>query len=119
MPAKPAHEPEPDATPAPAKTTDTAAAAPDKPETDAVPDGRLPAGVYEFTGPIATQYLEVPLTARPADPGRPATDDEPAVAPTPATVFDWTLSAPGDGRWAPTKKKPNSLPDNAPALPEE
>jgi hypothetical protein len=118
MPAKPAHEPEPDATPAPAKTTDTAPA-PSEPELEAVPAGRLAAGVYEFTGPIATQYLEVPLTARPADPGRPAADDEPAIAATPATVFDWQFSAPGDGRWAPTKKKPNQQPDNAPALPEE
>lgn len=118
MPAKPAHEPEPDVTPAPAKTTDTTAE-PEKPEEEAVPEGRLPAGVYEFTGPIATQYLEVPLTARPADPGRSATDDEPAVPPTPATVFDWPFTAPGDGRWQPTKKKPNQQPDNAPALPEE
>jgi hypothetical protein len=118
MPAKPAHEPEPDATPAPAKTTDTAPA-PETAKADTVPEGRLAPGIYEFTGPIATQYLEVPLTARPADPGRQATADEPAVAPSSATVFDWPLSAPGDGRWAPTKKKPNTLPDNAPALPEE
>lgn len=123
MPAKPAHEPE--RTPAATRTTetdapDTSKAAPAKAEaaTDDVPEGRLPAGVYEFTGTLPTQYLEVPLTARPEDPGRDATDDEPAVPATPATVFDWPFSAPGDGRWKPSKKKPNQLPDNAPADPE-
>jgi hypothetical protein len=33
----------------------------------------------------------------------------------PATVFDWSFSAPGDGRWKPSKKKPNQQPDNTPA----
>lgn len=123
MPAKPAHEPEPDATPAPTKTTN-AAPEPDKPRARTVPPGRLAPGVYEFTGPITTQYLEVPLTARPADPGTPgrsATGDEPEISavPSPATVFDWPFSAPDDGRWQPTKRKPNQQPDNAPANPEE
>src|SRR5947207_484515 len=114
MPAKPAHEPE--RTPAPASTPEPAlesdkkaleATAPDE-----VPEGRQPAGVYEFTGTLPTQYLEVPLTARPETPGRDATDDEPAVPATPATVFDWPFSAPGGGRWKPSKKKPNQQPDN-------
>lgn len=112
-------ESKPDPNPAAPKPTPEPAAAPDKAATCEVPAGRLPAGVYEFTGPIATQYLEVPLTARPADPGRQAEGDDPGVPATPATVFDWPFSAPGDGRWQPTKRKPNQLPDNAPANPEE
>lgn len=126
MPSKPAQEPE--RTPATTRTTDTAPDAAPKEEPakasaeetpqDEVPEGRLPAGVYEFVGTLPTQYLEVPLTARPEDAGRDATDDEPAVPATPATVFDWPVSAPGDGRWKPTKKKPNQQPDNAPADPE-
>ena len=116
MPAKPAQEPEPERTPAAARNPETAAPEPDKAAPHEVPEGRQPAGVYEFTGTIATQYLEVPLTARPAYPGRPATDDEPAVPATPATVFAWPFSAPGDGRWEPTKKKPNQVADNAAPL---
>lgn len=118
----PASKSEPDNTPAtnddtaPKSKPATAAAEPDTPE---VPDGRLAAGVYEFIGSIATQYLEVPLTAHPAYPERPATDDEAAVPAAPATVFDWPFTAPSDGRWQPSKKKPNQLPDNAPANPEE
>ena len=106
MPATAKDEPKPDPTPAPKTTQETVAAAPDTPANE-VPPGRQPAGVYEFTGPIPTLYLEVPLTARPADEDNPA------------TVFDWPFSAPDDGRWQPTKKKPNQLPDNAPADPEE
>jgi hypothetical protein len=124
MPAKPAQEPE--RTPATTSTPepDTATAEPAKATPNEVPEGRLPAGVYEFTGALATQYLEVPLTARPETLGQDAiaaTDDAPAVPAvpaTPATVFDWPFSAPDDGRWKPSKKKPNSLPDNAPADPE-
>lgn len=126
MPAKPAQEPEPERTPATTRTPEQAKAAPDTPTpekaeaaTDDVPEGRLPAGVYEFTGTVATQYLDVPLTTRPADPGRPATDDEPAVPAMPATVFDWPFSAPGDGRWEPSKKKPNQVADNAAPLSTE
>jgi hypothetical protein len=120
MPAKPAQESEPERTPATNRTTeaDTPKSPATAAATDDVPEGRLPAGVYEFTGTLPTQYLEVPLTARPEDPGRDATDDEAAVPATPATVFDWPFSAPGDGRWKPSKKKPNQLPDNAPANPE-
>lgn len=108
MPAKPAQEPE--RTPA-TTSPETAAAEPAKTSAaktakDDVPEGRLPAGVYEFTGALPTQYLEVPLTAHPADGDRAA------------TVFDWPFTAPDDGRWEPTKKKPNQLPDNAPAIPE-
>jgi hypothetical protein len=120
MPAKPAQESErtPAATrtsepadaPGPDTTAPKAAADPDE-----VPEGRLPAGVYEFVGTLATQYLDVPLTAHPEIPGRDATDDEPAVPAIPATVFHWPFSAPGDGRWKPSKKKPNQQPDNAPA----
>jgi hypothetical protein len=110
MPAKPAQEPEPEHAPAPARTeaASTVVAKPTaaKATPDDVPAGRLPAGVYEFTGPLPTQYLEVPLTAHPATADREA------------TVFAWPVSAPDDGRWQPTKKKPNSLPDNAPALSE-
>lgn len=122
MPSKPAQEPE--RTPATTRATDDA---PEQPtatepaktaEADEVPEGRLPAGVYEFVGTVPTQYLEVPLTARPENPGQDATDDEPAVPATPATVFDWPFHAPGDGRWKPSKKKPNQQPDNAPADPE-
>ena len=125
MPTKPAQEPEP--APVATRAAEGAAPTPDVPQPDKaapndapndVPKGRLAAGVYEFTGPLATQYLEVPLTARPENPGRDATDDEPAIPATAATVFDWSFSAPDDGRWKPTKKKPNQLPDNAPANPE-
>jgi hypothetical protein len=105
MPATAKDEPKPDPTPTPKTTPETTA--PDKLAANDVPPGRQPEGAYEFTGPIPTQYLEVPLTARPAD------------ADNPATVFDWPFSAPDDGRWQPTKKKPNQLPDNAPANPEE
>lgn len=106
MPAKtpPEPDPTPAATdPAPAKDAETA---PSPQPAPVVPPGRLPAGTYEFTGPLPTQYLEVPLTAYPADADRDA------------TVFAWPVTAPDDGRWKPTKKKPNSLPDNAPASPE-
>jgi hypothetical protein len=121
MPSKPAQEPE--RTPAETRATDTDAPEPTAPEpakaaSDEVPKGRLPAGAYEFVGTLPTQYLEVPLTARPETAGQDATDDEPAVPATPATVFDWPFSAPGDGRWKPSKKKPNQQPDNTPADPE-
>jgi hypothetical protein len=106
MPAKPPPPPvEPD--PAPADTPASAAPEPEQPGAVAVPDGRLPAGAYLFTGPIATQYLDVPLTARPAEGG------------SPATVFDWPFGAPNDGRWEPTRRKPNQRPDNEPADSEE
>lgn len=123
MPAKPAQEPErtpaTTSTPDPEKTAPKAATPePTKAEPDEAPAGRLPAGVYEFVGTVPTQYLEVPLTARPETPGREADDDEHAVPAAPATVFDWPFHAPDDGRWKPSKKKPNTLPDNAPAHPE-
>ena len=114
---------EPDNTPADDTTSKpkpaAATQADPEPEAAEVPDGRLPGGVYEFVGTLPTQYLEVPLTAYPADPGRPAKGDDPGVPATPATVFDWPFTAPGDGRWQSSKKKPNQLPDNAPADPEE
>lgn len=122
MPAKPAQEPE--RTPAATRATEATTPEPATPEPAPaadpveVPEGRLPAGTYEFVGTLPTQYLDVPITARPEDPGRDATDDEPAVPATPATIFDWPFSAPGDGRWKPSKKKPNQQPDNTPADPE-
>lgn len=78
------------------------------PEPDAVPDGLLPAGVYEYVANFATVYA-LPLTARPAS------------ADGPATVFDWAFGCPNDGRWQASRKKPNQLPDNeSPAdLPKE
>lgn len=97
--------PKPD--PTPAATTTQAAPAPTEPGAVDVPAGRLPAGVYAFTGSIATQYLEVPITARPAD------------ETTPATIADWPFGAPADGRWEPSKKKPNQVADNAAPLTSE
>jgi hypothetical protein len=89
-----------------------------RPPRTTCPQGRLPAGAYEFVGPLPTQYLEVPLTARP-ETTRPGRHRRRACRPRPpATVFDWPFSAPGDGRWKPSKKKPNQQPDNAPANPE-
>ncbi len=96
MPAKPTPPPEPD--PVPADTSpDTAAPAPTRPGAAPVPD---PAA-YAYTAGFETCYLEVPLTARPG------------------TVFAWPDGAPADGRWQPTKHKPNQGPDNAPAASEE
>ncbi|MBM9509992.1 hypothetical protein [Actinacidiphila acididurans] len=111
------------------KTNPAAATAP-KPDAvavDEVPPGRLAAGTYEYVWPIPTQYLDVPLTARPVDPGQPAVPadgdkpETPAIPPTPATVFDWPFGAPNDGRWQPTRKKPNQVADNdaAPLVSEE
>lgn|GEM_PF-3457344 len=125
MPAKPAAQ-EPERTPAASRTTDATpepaakeepakTSAAEEPAADEVPEGRLPAGVYEFVGTIPTQYFEVPLTAHPEIPGQDSTDDTEAVPAVAATVFDWPFSAPGDGRWKPSKKKPNQQPDNAPA----
>lgn len=126
-PAKSA-APAPAAEPAKAAAKETAkdsakTAAEPEPE---VPEGRLPAGTYEFTYTVATHYLEVPLTARPADPGRPpvgddpdADDYDPGAPETAATVFHWPFSAPDDGRWAPTDKKPNQVADNAPPVSDE
>jgi hypothetical protein len=109
MPAKSAPSPEPDPTPA----TDTTPAPTPAPEPARAsgekdtPPGRLPAGTYQFTGTLPTQSLEVPLTAYPEDDTRPA------------TVFAWPFSAPDDGRWEPSKKKPNQVADNAAPLSTE
>lgn len=67
----------------------------------AVPDA------YEYTAGFSSIYLSVPLTAHPAENGRPA------------TVFTWPDGAPADGRWAPTTKTPNQAADNAPSSTEE
>ncbi|WP_128381273.1 hypothetical protein [Streptomyces cavernae] len=101
MPAKPAPSPEPDPTPA-AEATPAPEPAPRE---SATADGRLPAGMYQFTGTLPTQYLDVPLTARPAD------------GDSPATVFAWPFGAPADGRWEPTRRKPNQVADNDNAAP--
>jgi len=88
MPAK--SSPPPESTPeAPPAKTDTPAAAP-------------AVQAFRFTGLIPSQYLSVPLTARPADGDKPA------------TVFAWPGGAPDD-RWESTDASPNQLPDNAPA----
>ncbi|MEU5426834.1 hypothetical protein AB0H73_14690 [Streptomyces olivoreticuli] len=71
--------------------------------------GRLAPGPAEYTAPFASVY-DVPLTARPARESGPA------------TVFDWPEGAPADGRWIPTRKKPNQVADNdvaAPVTPPE
>jgi 2-oxoglutarate dehydrogenase E2 component (dihydrolipoamide succinyltransferase) len=113
MPAEPKGAPpsEPTAAPVPEAPAEPAGAS-SSPEPEAPPTGRLDPGVYEYVAPFATVY-GLPLTARPADPGQPATKDAPAVPPSPATVFDWPDGAPADGRWTPTRKKPNQIADNA------
>jgi hypothetical protein len=103
----PPSDPEPTTPDAPAES----AGASPSPDPDVPPTGRLAPGVYEYIAPFATSY-SLPLTAHPADPGLPATDKEPAVPATPATVFEWPDGAPDDNRWAPTRKKPNQVPDN-------
>lgn len=117
-PATDSAEPRTAAPATPAARAVPAAAEPD-PDAGGVPEGRLPAGTYEYVWTVPTLYLEVPLTAYPASPAVPATDDTPEIPAQPATVFDWPFSAPGDGRWQPSKKQPNSQPDNTPANPEE
>jgi len=116
MPTKPPRNAEP--TPQP-ETPD--AAAPDIPADSEPPTGLLDPGVYEYTHVNECVYPHVPLTARAAHPGRPARPasdgdsgdpGEPAVI---ATVFHWAFGAPDDGRWAPTRKKPNQAADNEPA----
>lgn len=89
-----------------------ASPSPEPPETA---PGMLPAGVYEYTAPFATVY-GLPLTARPENPGRPAQGDDPGEPAVPATVFAWDFGCPDDGRWKPTKKKPNQVADNAAPL---
>ncbi|MCX5209817.1 hypothetical protein OG689_11025 [Kitasatospora sp. NBC_00240] len=85
-----------------------------EPTADVAPE---PPAAFEYIAPFATVYLAVPLTARPAQPGLPATDEDPGTAATPATVFAWPDGAPDDGRWTATRKKPNQQPDNMPAEP--
>jgi len=108
--------PEPDAT-TPTPQAPASAGASSSPDPDAAPTGRLAPGVYEYTAVFETQYVAVPLTARPAIPAVPATDSRPAAPASPATVFDWPDGAPDDDRWTPTAKRPNQWPDNHPADP--
>ncbi|MFI8459027.1 hypothetical protein [Kitasatospora sp. NPDC085464] len=69
---------------------------------------------YQYTGAVELVYVAVPLTARPALPARPSTDDDPGAPATPATVFAWPDGPPDDGRWTPTAEPPNQNPDNEP-----
>ncbi|MCI3277655.1 hypothetical protein [Streptomyces cylindrosporus] len=128
-PAKTPRKPQPETPPAaaqdttPAEPADTEetppAAAPEPTPDEAVdpeqPTGLLDPGVYEYTHVSDCVYPHVPLTARAARPERPATDDDPGAPAVAATVFDWAFGAPDDGRWTPTRKKPNQAADNEPA----
>lgn len=78
-----------------------AAKDPQPPEPTAAVPTEPQAVAWEYTAPFDSIYLHVPLTARAA------------TATTPATVFAWPDGAPDDGRWRPTRKKPNQVPDNA------
>lgn len=96
-----------------------AAASPADTPTDAPAQSGLEAGVYEYTHFADCVYPHVPLTARVARPERPATDDDPGEPAVAATVFDWPVGPPDDGRWTKTRKKPNQAADNEPALSSE
>lgn len=75
---------------------------------------------YEYTAGFDTVYVHVPLTAHPERPAELGDDSTPAVPGQPATVFAWPDGPPEDGRWQPTRKRPNQAPDNAgPLNPEE
>lgn len=115
MPTASKTAPQPDPDPAP----DTAAAAAPEPSPGAaaVPGG--PGGAYQFTGLLPTQYLHVPLTARPAAEAVAGTDADPGSPARPATVFDWPDGPPQDGRWTRTRLKPNQAADNAAPLVSE
>lgn len=88
---------------------------------DAVPVGPPP-GVYAYVHGSDCVYPHVPLTARAARPARdpdPDVDGDEGEPAAPATVFDWPFGPPDDGRWTPTRSKPNQLADNAPAASSE
>jgi hypothetical protein len=102
-----------------AKPADTAQPEGDAPAAEPARTDRLEPGVYEYIHPVDCVYPHVPLTAKAARPGSPATDDGPGEPATAATVFDWPFGPPGDGRWVKTRKKPNQAPDNAPPLTAE
>lgn len=102
-----AKPPKDESTPQVEKTTAPAAAdTPDAEEPTPQTSGPKP-GVYEFTHFADCVYPHVPLTCHAATPD------------SPATVFDWPFGPPDDGRWAPTKKKPNQAADNAGPLTSE
>lgn len=90
----------PEPTPQPEQAASTALET--APAPGAEPSGPAP-GVYEYAYGADCVYPSVPLTAR------AVTTDQPA------TVFAWPFGPPDDGRWTPTKKKPNQAADNAPA----
>lgn len=92
-----------------ASSSPDSAVVPDQPAT-----GLLDPGVYEYTAPYSTVY-PVPLTAHPLIPAVAATDGTAGGPEVPATVFDWFEGCPNDGRWTPSRKKPNQQPDNHPA----
>lgn len=121
MPTKPPKdEPTPQPQKPPASEFDPAAEAPvaAAAETDTEPTGPAP-GVYEYTHFADCIYPHVPLTARAAYPGHPATEDDPGEPAVDATVFNWPFGAPDDGRWTKTRKKPNQAADNAGPLTSE
>ncbi|AEW92933.1 MULTISPECIES: hypothetical protein [Streptomycetaceae] len=101
--AKPANTSPPDTAPeATITATDVPEPVPatEPPAPKPTPPGRLAPGVYAYTAPYTTVYLDVPLTAHPA------------TGTTPATVFNWAAGAPDDGRWEPTASPPNQQADN-------
>ena len=106
--------------PAPAESA-TAGAEPEPQAGIEEPTGLLEPGVYEYAHVSDCVYPHVPLTAHAAHPEiaeRPASGDEPGDPGGPAvdaTVFHWAFGAPDDGRWTPTRKKPNQAADNEPA----
>jgi len=108
-------EPTPQPTEAAGSVVETPVEAPVE-EPAAVEPSGPPPGVYEYTYFADCTYPHVPLTARAACSAVSGPDGHPAIA---ATVFDWPFGPPDDGRWAPTKKKPNQAADNCPALSSE
>ncbi|WP_439947166.1 hypothetical protein [Streptomyces sp. BBFR109] len=115
MPTSKSAKDDTEPTPQPEKAADT-------PPADASEDELvgLEPGVYEYTHYADCVYPSVPLTARAARPGRPATGDDPGEPAVDATVFDWPFGPPDDGRWKKTRKtKPNQAADNAGPLTSE
>ncbi|NUR01369.1 MAG: hypothetical protein HOY79_34040 [Streptomyces sp.] len=108
-------EPTPQPTEAAEPVTEEPAAPPAEEPAPAAPSGPPP-GVYEYTHYTDCVYPHVPLSARAACPAIDGPHGQPATA---ATVFDWPFGAPDDGRWTPTKKKPNQAADNMPPLSSE
>lgn len=89
------------------------------PQPNPEPQAAVPAEpqpvAWEYTAPFDSVYVHIPLTARAARAAVPGDDDHEPIPARAATVFAWPDGAPNDGRWQPTRKKPNQQPDNAPA----